>query len=111
MRVATDLNPANTAFPLSANPAASNSNAESRFADYKIIRRNGSVAPFQPDKIAIALTKAFLAVNGGLMIVGGVAMAIAGGWQVPVTRGAPGSAALTPAVAIGLGNATLRWSF
>ncbi len=65
MRVASDLNPANTAFPLSANPAASSTNAESRYADYKIIRRNGSVAPFQPDKIAIALTKAFLAVNGG----------------------------------------------
>ena len=65
MRVASDLNPANPAFSISANPASSGINAESRYADYKIIRRNGSVAPFQPDKIAIALTKAFLAVNGG----------------------------------------------
>ncbi len=65
MRVASDLNPANPAFPLSANPVMSGNIAESRYADYKIIRRNGSVAPFQPDKIAIALTKAFLAVNGG----------------------------------------------
>jgi len=32
---------------------------------YKIIRRNGSVAPFEPGKISIALTKAFIAVNGG----------------------------------------------
>ncbi|MEX3606262.1 MAG: ribonucleoside-diphosphate reductase subunit alpha [Burkholderia sp.] len=35
------------------------------FADYKVIRRNGSVVAFEPSKIAIAVTKAFLAVNGG----------------------------------------------
>jgi ribonucleoside-diphosphate reductase alpha chain len=33
--------------------------------DYKIIRRNGAVVGFEPSKISIALTKAFLAVNGG----------------------------------------------
>jgi ribonucleoside-diphosphate reductase alpha chain len=32
---------------------------------YKIVRRNGSVVSFAPDKISIAMTKAFLAVNGG----------------------------------------------
>jgi len=32
---------------------------------YKTIRRNGSVAAFEPSKISIALTKAFIAVNGG----------------------------------------------
>ena len=37
----------------------------SRYGDYKIIRRNGSVVPFEPAKISIALTKAFIAVNGG----------------------------------------------
>ena len=36
-----------------------------RFAQYKVIRRNGSVVAFEPAKIAIAMTKAFLAVNGG----------------------------------------------
>ncbi|MBN3803723.1 ribonucleoside-diphosphate reductase subunit alpha, partial [Paraburkholderia sp. Ac-20336] len=35
------------------------------YADYKVIRRNGSVVAFEPSKIAIAVTKAFLAVNGG----------------------------------------------
>ncbi|SAK42849.1 ribonucleoside-diphosphate reductase, alpha subunit [Caballeronia catudaia] len=35
------------------------------FADYKVIRRNGSVVSFEPTKIAIAVTKAFIAVNGG----------------------------------------------
>ncbi|WP_298290237.1 ribonucleoside-diphosphate reductase subunit alpha [Thiomonas sp.] len=35
------------------------------FSDYKIIRRNGAVASFEPGKIAVAMTKAFLAVQGG----------------------------------------------
>jgi ribonucleoside-diphosphate reductase alpha chain len=38
---------------------------ESRYSQYKIIRRNGSVAGFEPNKISIAMTKAFIAVNGG----------------------------------------------
>ena len=33
-------------------------------ANYQIIRRNGSVVPFEPNKIAIAMMKAFLAVHG-----------------------------------------------
>jgi ribonucleoside-diphosphate reductase alpha chain len=35
------------------------------YADHKIIRRNGAVVTFEPSKISIALTKAFIAVNGG----------------------------------------------
>ena len=38
---------------------------EARYAQYKIIRRNGSVVGFEPSKISIAMTKAFIAVNGG----------------------------------------------
>ncbi|MEX3628996.1 MAG: ribonucleoside-diphosphate reductase subunit alpha [Burkholderia sp.] len=38
---------------------------QATFADYKVIRRNGSVVAFEPSKVAIAVTKAFLAVNGG----------------------------------------------
>ncbi len=34
-------------------------------SDFKVIRRNGSVVAFEPGKIAVAMTKAFLAVNGG----------------------------------------------
>lgn len=41
-----------------ATPAAS-------LSEYRIIRRNGAVVGFEPSKIAIAVTKAFLAVNGG----------------------------------------------
>jgi ribonucleoside-diphosphate reductase alpha chain len=35
------------------------------YADYKIIRRNGAVVGFEPGKVAIAMTKAFIAVQGG----------------------------------------------
>ena len=41
------------------------SGADPRFAQYKVIRRNGVVVGFEPAKITIAMTKAFLAVNGG----------------------------------------------
>ncbi len=34
-------------------------------SQYKVIRRNGAVVGFEPSKIAIAMTKAFIAVNGG----------------------------------------------
>ncbi len=40
--------------PAGANP----------LAHYQIIRRNGAVVPFEPNKIAIAMMKAFLAVHG-----------------------------------------------
>src|SRR5262245_23229663 len=33
--------------------------------DIKVIRRNGAVVGFEPSKISIAITKAFLAVMGG----------------------------------------------
>ncbi len=44
------------------NISASPSNA---YDQYRVIRRNGSVVPFNPSKIVIAMTKAFLAVGGG----------------------------------------------
>ncbi len=42
-----------------AHPVASG------LGDYRIIRRNGAVVAFEPSKIAVAMTKAFLAVHGG----------------------------------------------
>jgi ribonucleoside-diphosphate reductase alpha chain len=36
----------------------------SAYADYKIIRRNGAVVGFEPAKISVAMTKAYLAVAG-----------------------------------------------
>jgi len=41
------------------------SEREAAYAQYKVIRRNGAVVGFEPPKIAIAVTKAFIAVNGG----------------------------------------------
>nr|WP_148717516.1 ribonucleoside-diphosphate reductase subunit alpha [Chitinolyticbacter meiyuanensis] len=35
-----------------------------RYANYKTIRRNGSVVAFEPSKISVAVTKAFIAVQG-----------------------------------------------
>ena len=34
------------------------------YSEYKLIRRNGAVVGFEPAKITVAMTKAFLAVNG-----------------------------------------------
>jgi ribonucleoside-diphosphate reductase alpha chain len=38
--------------------------ARGPYVDYKVIRRNGAVVGFEPGKISVAMTKAFLAVNG-----------------------------------------------
>ena len=38
--------------------------SENPLAHYQIIRRNGAVVPFEPNKIAVAMMKAFLAVHG-----------------------------------------------
>jgi len=35
-----------------------------RYSKYKVLRRNGNVAPFEPSKIHVAMTKAFLAAEG-----------------------------------------------
>src|SRR3954468_3399215 len=45
--------------------SATSAAADPRFAQYKVIRRNGAVVGFEPAKITIAMTKAFLAVTGG----------------------------------------------
>ena len=41
-----------------------NTAARGVYADYRVIRRNGAVVGFEPGKISVAMTKAFLAVNG-----------------------------------------------
>ena len=38
--------------------------AASAYQGYQILRRNGAVVAFEPNKIAVALMKAFLAVHG-----------------------------------------------
>ena len=50
-----------SAFALHEQAAA----RDPRYAEFKVIRRNGSVVGFEPGKISVAMTKAFIAVNGG----------------------------------------------
>jgi ribonucleoside-diphosphate reductase alpha chain len=63
MQLATDIPVAapNMEFAVEATPEAT----QSRYSEYKVIRRNGAVVGFEPVKISIAATKAFIAVNGG----------------------------------------------
>jgi ribonucleoside-diphosphate reductase alpha chain len=52
--------------PITEKPAISDTqNQNSLYSQYKIIRRNGAVVSFEPIKISVALTKAFIAVDGG----------------------------------------------
>ncbi len=44
--------------------AESGPSSRSVYADHKVIRRNGAVVGFEPSKIAVAMTKAYLAVGG-----------------------------------------------
>ncbi|MBK8064224.1 MAG: ribonucleoside-diphosphate reductase subunit alpha [Betaproteobacteria bacterium] len=50
--------------PSASIPESSPAAVQGVYVDYKIIRRNGAVVGFEPSKIAVAMTKAFLAVNG-----------------------------------------------
>jgi ribonucleoside-diphosphate reductase alpha chain len=59
-------NPSTFTAPMGEIPQApSFASPSGLYEQYKVIRRNGSVVAFTPEKISIALTKAFLAVNGG----------------------------------------------
>ncbi|KQW96382.1 ribonucleotide-diphosphate reductase subunit alpha [Massilia sp. Root418] len=51
--------------PASAGAVSGLATAASALGDYRIIRRNGAVVAFEPSKINVAMTKAFLAVHGG----------------------------------------------
>ena len=46
------------------NPSVMDGNTAQPLTHYQIIRRNGAVVPFEPNKIAVAMMKAFLAVLG-----------------------------------------------
>src|SRR5689334_12778209 len=48
----------------STRAAARTAPAASAYQGYQILRRNGAVVSFEPNKIAVALMKAFLAVHG-----------------------------------------------
>jgi ribonucleoside-diphosphate reductase alpha chain len=62
MHVAQDN--ASTNHGLTAALPEAGSTARPPYSEYKVIRRNGAVVGFEPAKISVAMTKAFLAVNG-----------------------------------------------
>jgi len=63
MQLVTDTS--SSVAPIGLPVAEGSASRDSSLSEYKIIRRNGAVVGFEPAKIAIAMTKAFLAVNGG----------------------------------------------
>ena len=64
MQLATNLTAATPVGNYSTEDGAADRDPQ-RYAQYKVIRRNGAVVSFEPGKISVAVTKAFLAVNGG----------------------------------------------
>ncbi|GDX60806.1 ribonucleoside-diphosphate reductase [Nitrosomonadaceae bacterium] len=57
------------ATPLDYNLSSVAPSQDLHYSQYKIIRRNGSVVAFMPNKILIAMNKAFIAVSGGQGVV------------------------------------------
>ena len=66
MQTAQNTSPVTTSMPAftPGGVSGNQSTAISPFNNYQIIRRNGAVVPFEPNKIAVAMMKAFLAVHG-----------------------------------------------
>ena len=64
MQTALNTPPAINTGSLAPHGADGANMAENPLAHYQIIRRNGAVVPFEPNKIAVAMMKAFLAVHG-----------------------------------------------
>jgi ribonucleoside-diphosphate reductase alpha chain len=62
----TTLNPPTATMRSEANVSrpGRESGTDNPLSHYQILRRNGSVVPFEPAKIAVAMMKAFLAVHG-----------------------------------------------
>ena len=54
-----------TSQPPAASTGANTDTDSSMASRYSVIRRNGKITSFDPDKIKVAMTKAFLAVEGG----------------------------------------------
>ncbi len=63
MQLVTDT--LSTSTPAALGVPQSPASPENTYAHHKVIRRNGAVVGFEPSKIAVAVNKAFIAVNGG----------------------------------------------
>ncbi len=64
MQVTANVSSSNVATSFKIDEVRSDGR-QTPYDDYKVIRRNGAVVGFEPAKIGVALTKAFIAVNGG----------------------------------------------
>ncbi len=64
MHTETDITPATGGKP-QQDPHHSNNLSATAPGQLRVIKRNGTVVPFDASKIAVAMTKAFLAVEGG----------------------------------------------
>ena len=62
--LSTPVSTSTSQAPAHQRHEADHSAAASDLSHYQIIRRNGAVVPFEPNKIAVAMMKAFLAVHG-----------------------------------------------
>jgi ribonucleoside-diphosphate reductase alpha chain len=65
MQTATDNTPLSPVYQSDFSDNSAPSAVKQNYSQYKIIRRNGAVVAFEPGKISVALTKAFIAVEGG----------------------------------------------
>src|SRR5688572_30077362 len=63
MQLATET--ASVAPAVSLTPSEVTPAQDARYDQFKVMRRHGAVVGFEPSKISIAMTKAFIAVNGG----------------------------------------------
>jgi ribonucleoside-diphosphate reductase alpha chain len=65
MQTAQNTNPTTNMSSFTVGGVSNHQNTSTHpLGNYQIIRRNGAVVPFEPNKIAVAMMKAFLAVHG-----------------------------------------------
>ncbi|MBP8087377.1 MAG: ribonucleoside-diphosphate reductase subunit alpha, partial [Polaromonas sp.] len=64
MQTSIQTTPSSPAGQGASNTGSDAQAATTPYSQYQIIRRNGAVVPFEPNKIAVAMMKAFLAVHG-----------------------------------------------
>jgi ribonucleoside-diphosphate reductase alpha chain len=65
MQTAQNTSPTSSMSAFTPGDVSNHQNTSTHpLSNYQIIRRNGAVVPFEPNKIAVAMMKAFLAVHG-----------------------------------------------
>lgn len=65
MQTATDSASLSAVYQNDYSEKTTPSATKQNYLQYKVIRRNGAVVEFEPSKISVAMTKAFIAVEGG----------------------------------------------